>query len=245
MSPPNTPNSDDSDFIEDLSFEYIADENGNVIRTSKGLNRQSTESPPTPVDSSRPSLQADGLLKPPPPSPLLAHARRASLSRSESAYAVLPPQQQQAVSHSLSTAPHRFFQRVASVPGAATLKQPQRQKSTDPIPGPTVIPPRSALAAYRARIAQQDQTQEEKENLTSHNPDAQDDYAPYTPGVKQQAQRYSPPLTLGTSRAGTVHVVPPVRRLARGGSQGQRQTSGNVRPLSGGYSGGGDTEPGQ
>ncbi|KAK2465247.1 hypothetical protein APHAL10511_002601 [Amanita phalloides] len=95
-SPPTTPTppSDDSSVIDDLSFDYIFDDNGGYIRLSKGSSK-SQNSPPTPNET---SLHTD--LPPSPPS-------RPSLSRSESAY--LPP--------SGTDKPNaRSFQRVASGP---------------------------------------------------------------------------------------------------------------------------------
>ena len=73
-SPPATPSppSDDSSVIDDLSFDYIFDDNGGYIRLSKGSSK-SHNSPPTPND---PALHPD-----PQSSPL---------SRSESAYLPAP-----------------------------------------------------------------------------------------------------------------------------------------------------------
>ncbi|KAF8908880.1 hypothetical protein CPB84DRAFT_97560 [Gymnopilus junonius] len=52
-----TPTSDDSSIIDDLSFDYIFDSQGNFIRLSKGSSSKSTHSsPPTPQD---PPLQPD------------------------------------------------------------------------------------------------------------------------------------------------------------------------------------------
>ena len=69
-TPPATPSppSDDSSVIDDLSFDYIFDDNGGYIRLSKGSSK-SHNSPPTPNDA---ALQPD-----PQSSPL---------SRSQSAY---------------------------------------------------------------------------------------------------------------------------------------------------------------
>ena len=93
-SPPATPSppSDDSSVIEDLSFDYIFDDNGGYIRLSKGSSK-SQNSPPTPSDA---SLHPDQ--QPSPPS-------RPSLSRSESSGADKPAA--------------RSFQRVTSGPALA------------------------------------------------------------------------------------------------------------------------------
>src|ERR1700761_5329029 len=101
-SPPpasKSPGSDDSELIEDLSFDYIFD-NGNIVRTSKGPSKSNRESssPSTPEDRSFLANQQDHS-NPPSPLPALpfppVHARRSSLSRSESyngPNTVAPPQ---------------------------------------------------------------------------------------------------------------------------------------------------------
>ncbi|KAG6918317.1 hypothetical protein DXG01_015175 [Tephrocybe rancida] len=109
-----TPPSDDSSIIDDLSFDYVFDNEGNYVRLSKGSSSKSNHSsPPTPPDN-LPLQQPDPHLKPSPP----AIARRSSLSRSESAYPVLVT----------TTAPKsdaqrpRSFQRVASGPALMNNK---------------------------------------------------------------------------------------------------------------------------
>ena len=99
-SPPATPSppSDDSSVIEDLSFDYIFDDNGGYIRLSKGSSK-SHNSPPTPNDA---ALHPDP--QPSPPS-------RPSLSRSESAYLPAPSAPDKPTA--------RSFQRVASGPALA------------------------------------------------------------------------------------------------------------------------------
>ena len=120
-----TPNSDDSSIIDDLSFDYVFDNEGNYVRLSKGSSKSVQSSPPTPPDN-LPTHQPD----PPKPSPL---QRRASLSRSESAYAALnvPPP---------DTAPGRSFQRVVSVPALVSNSQkrpfPRRVTQEDAKPRP-------------------------------------------------------------------------------------------------------------
>jgi hypothetical protein len=120
-SPSPSPSSDDSEVIEDLSFDYIFD-NGNIVRTSKGQLKSSRESssPATPDDRSFLANQAD-LLKPPSPLPALSlpndHGRRSSLSRSES-YSVPNVLVQPESTSAQSVSQARSFQRVASVPAS-------------------------------------------------------------------------------------------------------------------------------
>ncbi|KAJ7645401.1 other/TTK protein kinase [Mycena polygramma] len=126
-SPPPTstsPASDDSELIDDLSFDYIFDDDGNIVRLSKGpskTNREST-SPATSEDRSFLSSQPD-LLKPPSPLPALslvpAHGRRSSLSRSES-HSVPNVLEHPLPTHAQSVSQPRSFQRVASVPASLT-----------------------------------------------------------------------------------------------------------------------------
>ena len=109
-----TPNSDDSSIIDDLSFDYIIDPEGNLVRLSKGSSSKSNHSsPPTPQEA---SLQPDLPLKPPSPDLINSPVSRISFSRSESAFPF--------VSTDSSTGPQnekpaRSFQRVASGPAIA------------------------------------------------------------------------------------------------------------------------------
>ncbi|RDB17945.1 Serine/threonine-protein kinase mph1 [Hypsizygus marmoreus] len=109
----STPTSDDSSIIDDLSFDYVFDSNGEYVRLSKGsTSKSNNSSPPTPQDNL--PIQPDPPLKSSTP-PIL---RRASLSRSESAYPVLT-----STSASQSDAPApRSFQRVASGPALSSNK---------------------------------------------------------------------------------------------------------------------------
>jgi serine/threonine-protein kinase TTK/MPS1 len=110
----STPSSDDSSVIDDLSFDYIFDHDGNYIRLSKGSSSKSNiSSPPTPQDNLSLHHSDQPLKQPSPPQ------RRASLSRSESAYYPsinVPPVP------TIDTHPARSFQRVASGPALSTQK---------------------------------------------------------------------------------------------------------------------------
>ncbi|KAJ7644097.1 hypothetical protein FB45DRAFT_287838 [Roridomyces roridus] len=93
-------NSDDSELC-DLSFDYVEDSDGNIVRLSKGGRSSST--PTTPDDKSSEGLRL--------PSPLPIPPRRSSLSRSESFNPQNAPQPNPQT---------RPFVRVASVPASLT-----------------------------------------------------------------------------------------------------------------------------
>lgn len=105
-----TPNSDDSSIIDDLSFDYICDPDGNIVRLSKG---SSHSSPPTPKEALQPDPPG---LKPPSPDLLASPIARISLSRSESAYSALTGAVIGSSSAVVNEKPSRSFQRVASGP---------------------------------------------------------------------------------------------------------------------------------
>ncbi|CAK5270308.1 unnamed protein product, partial [Mycena citricolor] len=172
-TPSSSPSSDDSELIEDLSFDYIFDDNGHYVRMSKGPSKSNRESnssgsPATPEERTfgMTAVQLDNdsaAVKPPSPLPSLAiasaHARRSSLSRSESysapssgASLSLPATGQASSSHSQA----RSFQRVASVP--VTL-------STTPGHSASATRAMRPLARRVQAIEDKDQIhQEEKEN---------------------------------------------------------------------------------
>ena len=109
-----TPNSDDSSIIDDLSFDYICDPDGNIVRLSKGSSSKSTySSPPTPKEALQPDPPG---LKPPSPDLLASPVARISLSRSESAYSALTGGVINSSSAAVNEKPSRSFQRVASGP---------------------------------------------------------------------------------------------------------------------------------
>jgi serine/threonine-protein kinase TTK/MPS1 len=141
-----TPNSDDSSIIDDLSFDYVFDHEGNYVRLSKGSSSKSNHSsPPTPPDIH---------LKPDPPQ------RRASLSRSESAHAALN------VAPS-DSAPARSFQRVVSGPALSSQKArpfPRRVTLED-------SKPRPLSGTGLSRPSRITDVSSEKENIESDNHD--------------------------------------------------------------------------
>lgn len=81
-----TPTSDDS-YIEDLSFDYVQDENGNLQRITKGSSKASPQvyTPPTPPED----IEPQDFKKPPSPISLNSPVARSLISRSESAYPIL------------------------------------------------------------------------------------------------------------------------------------------------------------
>ncbi|KAH6912924.1 other/TTK protein kinase [Coprinopsis sp. MPI-PUGE-AT-0042] len=130
---PDTPNSDDS--IEDLSFDYAFNDAGEWVRMSKdGVPQDSQSTPPTPDE---PSLKPDIEGSPEIP---LSPMTRVSLSRSESAYAVL-------TGAANALPPPRSFQRVASGPGlASTPSQLPQSRSRG-----GVMPRRITMEDHRER----------------------------------------------------------------------------------------------
>ena len=216
-TPPATPSppSDDSSVIDDLSFDYIFDDNGGYIRLSKGSSK-SHNSPPTPND---PALHPDP--QPSPPS-------RPSLSRSESAH--LPPP-----SGADKPAP-RSFQRVTSGPalsltpnqGLAALSKSrslsrrvtseeanreQDMRKLDPLNRPRPPPDN-----------RQNVHQDEKENISEAEEPA------YHPQTKQ---RLSPPHSSSPTASSARHSYHHPNRMTYASSSSsvkKPQADGSQRP---------------
>ncbi|KAJ2919207.1 hypothetical protein MD484_g1212, partial [Candolleomyces efflorescens] len=118
-TPSATPSKSD-DSVDDLSFDYEFDDEGQFVRRSKGGNRYSMGStsaqstPPTPQDSLPDSSPEPSE----PPKSSSPAPRGSSLSRSESAYAVLTTAQP-IPAPATETKPLRPFQRVISGPATA------------------------------------------------------------------------------------------------------------------------------
>ncbi|KAH9480282.1 Serine/threonine-protein kinase mph1 [Psilocybe cubensis] len=116
-----TPTSDTSSIIDDVSFDYVWDKQGNFIRKSKDEMSPKPDlgsnpsSPPTPPES--PS-QPEPVPKPPSPDILDSPLTKGPLSRSESAYPILTGSGAGAAS-TQTDMPVRLFQRVASGPAIA------------------------------------------------------------------------------------------------------------------------------
>ncbi|KAJ3802528.1 other/TTK protein kinase [Lentinula aff. detonsa] len=161
-APSVSPSSSESSIIDELSFDYDYDEEGNIVRNSKG-SRTSPHSflstPPTEV-SSMAKLDFPKSSSPP--------LQRTSLSRSESAYTVLngpaTASSDRERAHGSSANPARSFHRVASGPIPTTT--PTTAESVGP---PIRTMPRQYEARQkrhteeiRARIASTEL--EEKEN---------------------------------------------------------------------------------
>lgn len=106
-----TPTSDDS-YIEDLSFDYVQDENGNLKRITKGSSKASPQvyTPPTPPDD----IEPEDFKKPPSPISLNSPVVRSPLSRSESAYSIL--ETVASYSGDKLERPARSFSRITSGP---------------------------------------------------------------------------------------------------------------------------------
>ncbi|KAL0961027.1 hypothetical protein HGRIS_006018 [Hohenbuehelia grisea] len=202
---PSSSPSDDSSIIDDLSFEYVQDADGNYVRLSKGSSKSNHSTPPTPEDYlpriSDPIDPNYLQVKPTSPTSLTSPLRRGSLSRSESAYPVLngpSTSSSERALEALSSAASRSFQRVASVPSGVMAST-----------GASVAIPSSAIKPrpMPRRVTMEDQPQrgripidelnalrlqqDEKENIHgSDRMDPSDD--PYTLAVAA-TKRNSPP----------------------------------------------------
>lgn len=188
----STPSSDDSSVIDDLSFDYVVDGEGNFVRLSKGSSSKSNySSPPTPQEALQPDLPPN--LKP-PASPSDLPISRISLSRSESAFPILT-----GGSAALQNdKPTRSFQRVAS--GPALSAPGSYLASTTSLSKPRTIPRRVTMEEHgdrsdangASRLRQTLESaayalQEEKENIS------EPDENPYAPSIANK-RRHSPPL---------------------------------------------------
>ncbi|KAF8817037.1 kinase-like protein [Phlegmacium glaucopus] len=193
-----TPNSDDSSIIDDLSFDYIIDQEGNFVRLSKGLSSKSNHSsPPTPQET---SLQPDPPLKPPSPDLLNSPVTRISLTRSESAFPILSTSSSTGAQNEK---PARSFQRVASGP-AISMSASYLAPTASSLSKPRAAPRRITMEDSRDRHeangpSRTRQTidsnvlshtlQEEKENISES-----DEYPHIQTAMVAVKQRSSPPL---------------------------------------------------
>ncbi|KXN88242.1 Serine/threonine-protein kinase mph1 [Leucoagaricus sp. SymC.cos] len=217
-----TPPSDDS-YIEDLSFDYVFDENGNMQRISKGSSKPSpqTYTPPTPPDD----IEPKDLKKPPSPISLNSPIGRSSLSRSESAFPAL----ETVVSPTgeKPERPARSFGRTTSGPVLSSVPSyaaPTASSAAKPRTAPRrvtldEVPERDlAVASSRSRQALDSHLhthQDEKENIS------ESDEHPYQIGAAGK-RRHSPPLT---SRSSTR----PALRTTYTASSGSRQLIDGVQ----------------
>ena len=192
----STPNSDDSSIIDDLSFDYVVDSEGNFVRLSKGSSSKNHSTPPTPQE---PSLQPDPPLEPPSPHLLGSPMTRFSLSRSESAFPVLSSGSS---TGSQIEKPTRSFQRAASGPAitmSASYLAPTNSSLSKPRTAPRRITMEDSRDRHEASSSSRIRTldphahchtlQEEKENISESEEHPHIQTA--TVAVKQ---RSSPPL---------------------------------------------------
>ena len=243
LSTKSTPNSDDSSIIDDLSFDYIQDSNGNIVRLSRGSSSKSNHSsPPTPQEALQPDIPT--ICE--PKSPDLLHASplaRISLSRSEGAFPVLTGPSAAAQSER----PARSFQRVASGP---TLSQTLSYlaPTTSSVSKPRVAPRRvtmedarerqESISAPRARQTLDSNTyshvlQEEKENISES-----DEIPNIEAASATKKQRRSPPLVTRSASASLARLSTRVAQYGTGGgrpladvSLAQRAVHSRVPPL--------------
>jgi len=217
----STPSSDDSD----VSFNYIVDDQGNLVRLSKGSGRSDHSSPPTPQDSD--FLESPVTSHKVPSTSHMSPMARSALSRSESAHSVLVH-----TAEDLSPLPKternpRSFQKVASGPTPSL---------GNPLPSylaPTassLSKPRSAMRRVTAENERErsksssiswsrpsydsNALQEEKENISEP-----DEYA-YGASVPAK-HRASPPLVTRSTSSASVS-------RATGGARASYLTGGSV-----------------
>ncbi|KAF8158393.1 hypothetical protein B0H34DRAFT_454137 [Crassisporium funariophilum] len=232
-----TPNSDDSSIIDDLSFDYVFDKDGNFVRTSKGFSKSNHSSPPTPSES---PLQPDPppTLKPPSPDFLASPIGRISLSRSESAFPILSTAGMSSTTQNDKVV--RSFQRTASGPALAmpaSYLAPTASSMSKPRTAPRRITMEDgrdrheAIGTSRTRqtldssVHPSHTLQEEKENIS----DADEHVYIQTASVAVK-QRSSPPLAT-RSVSSTLARMPAARAayLANGTSSASSKPLAEVR----------------
>ncbi|KAJ3564564.1 hypothetical protein NP233_g8215 [Leucocoprinus birnbaumii] len=193
-----TPSTDDS-LIEDLSFDYVPDENGNIQRISKGSSKSSPQAytPPTPPDDNSPRE----LKKPPSPISLNSPITRSSLSRSESAYPVL--ESVPSLTGEKSERSARSFSRVTSGPVLSSVPS-YAAPTASSIAKPRTAPRRVTLdeASERGELAVSSSRSRQESHLHTLQDDKENisetDENPHAIGPAGR-RRHSPPLT---SRSG-------------------------------------------
>ncbi|KAG5638162.1 hypothetical protein H0H81_001458 [Sphagnurus paluster] len=184
-----TPPSDDSSIIDDLSFEYVFDSEGNYVRLSKGSSSKSNNSsPPTPQDN-----------LPPPDPPLKPISRRASLSRSESAYPVLVST---TAAPQTDGPPPRSFQRVASGPALSNHK-------ARPLPRRVTMEESNKQRPLTRSSRTTDLLQHEKENIIS------DSEQPHDPSHISRALSSRSAYSRGSSDPHHRQIMPGPNRAGR------------------------------
>ncbi|THV05276.1 Pkinase-domain-containing protein [Dendrothele bispora CBS 962.96] len=140
----DSPSFDIDSAIEDVSFEYALDDDGNIVRTSKGSLKSNQSTPPTPVepddfDSPKDRVIGRNLLQSTVAASTFLDSpvpRRGSLSRSESAYPVLngPATATSERDRIIAANPARSFHRAASGP-VLTIASSTSASSTSNING--------------------------------------------------------------------------------------------------------------
>ncbi|KAG6811634.1 hypothetical protein H0H92_006504 [Tricholoma furcatifolium] len=169
-----SPPSDDSSIIDDLSFDYVFDNEGNYVRLSKGSSSKSNHSsPPTPPEN-LPLQASDHHSKLSPPD----GGKRTSLSRSESAYPVLMTTAPAAPKSDAQ--PSRSFQRVAS---ASTLSSNKAR------PLPRRVAREESSKQPLTRTSRTTDLPHEKENLNTN--DSEQSHEPQTARVVAPRLGYS------------------------------------------------------
>lgn len=194
-----TPPSDDS-YIEDLSFDYVVDDNGNIHRISKGSSKSSPQAytPPTPPND---AIETKEFKKPPSPISLNSPVVRSSLSRSESAYPVL--ETTSGTTSDKLDRPARSFSRVASGPllSAAPSHAAPTTSSTSKS---RTVPRRVTLDEASEKTEGAPISSRSRQTLDSHSHPYQDDKENISESDENQIaasgkRRLSPPLAARSS----------------------------------------------
>ena len=197
----STPSSDDSD----VSFNYVVDEQGNLVRLSKGSGRSDHSSPPTPQDSD--FLDSPITSHKVPSTSHLSPMARTALSRSESTHPMLVHSAEDLSPLAKTERNPRSFQKVASGPTLSLGNPPSYLAPT----ASSLSKPRSAMRRVTTENDRErsksssiswsrpsydsNALQEEKENISESDEHA---YGPSAPAK----HRASPPLvTRSTSSA--------------------------------------------
>ncbi|KAF5389275.1 hypothetical protein D9757_003497 [Collybiopsis confluens] len=258
--PSTSPSSSESSVIEDLSFDYVEDEDGNIVRNSVGSRtstRSSLSSPPKDFTGIN-HLDVPKAASPPP--------RRASLSRSESAYPVLSgpatASSDRGQAQGSSANPLRSFLRVASgpIPSTTMAEHPNVGLPIRNLPRPRIDQFESRQKRHTEELREKlaSTESEEKENAI---PTVEDLYGSRLPGVSsslrlglpsrsvygtQSLGNLSRPLSDAPQRAvaSSSRVLlkpagsnPSIDRISEGGTEGESDDGedGNVAYGSFGY----------
>ncbi|KAF5369492.1 hypothetical protein D9758_002640 [Tetrapyrgos nigripes] len=186
---------DEDSVIEDVSFQYTMDNDGNLIRNSKGSLKSNHSTPPTDVEQDDPppkaaskllqaTVAASFLDSPTPP-------RRGSLSRSESAYTVLngPSTAASEREQVIASNPARSFHRTASGPVLTSGSSTAGTSTTNTNDaGPIRFPTRRIATEQQRRKRNTDELSNKLQPLSDYESEEKENIARGThdaPGVDE------------------------------------------------------------